>query len=315
MKPASYPVPGYTDPNDRRLVQMIRQTETAQRGAFNIMGVPFDGAVLGRKGARDGPTGIRRAMAAFSNYDVELGVSLEPVPIFDLGDVDVDNGDVIKSHSAVRAEALKQLRDSSLLVILGGDNSISLPSLAACSERFSRLGLIVIDSHFDLRGRIGGEPTSGSSYGLAIESLKGLDPGRVAELGVHGFLNSKTYFAKAKKLGVTVITAKEVSEDGAKAAAKRAYSVASKGADAVYLSVDLDAVDLSYVSGVSAPSAGGITAQALFELAYEVARKRKVVAADIVELAPSLDPSGKSERVAATALVYLMAGFVHRIHR
>jgi formiminoglutamase len=169
----------------------------------------------------------------------------------------------------------------------------------------------VVDSHFDLRGKIRGKPTSGSSYGLAVETVRALDSSRVVEIGVHGFLNSKRYAERAKKLA-RVYTAREVRDMGAPAVAREAYGTAGAGVDAVYLSIDLDAVDLSQVSGVSAPSVGGIDADELASFAFEMAKNKKVKVADLVELAPSLDPTGRSERVAATILVNLIAGFAAR---
>lgn len=309
---ANYPLPRYNDPMDRRMVKIIRPARSAEKRAVNIIGIPFDGAVLGRKGAAGGPAGIRGAMAGFSNYNVELGVGLEDSKVLDLGDLVLQDEGVFKAHSQIYAEVARDLERSSLLVVLGGDNSISLPSLRACSRKFGKIGLIAIDSHFDLRGKIGGKPTSGSSYGLAVESADGLDPKRVVEIGIHGFLNSKAYFEKAKGLGLTLITAEEVGLRGPEVVAKEAYRIASKGASVVYLSIDLDAVDLAYVSGVSAPSAGGLAAGPLFKLACLLARKTGVVCSDIVELAPALDPTGRSERVASTILAYLIAGFALR---
>ncbi|MDG6989217.1 MAG: agmatinase family protein [Nitrososphaerota archaeon] len=309
---ASYPAQTYDDPNDVRFVRIVRPADASQKDAVNIIGVPFDGGVLGRRGAAGGPPAIREAMSGFSNYNVELGESLEGSRVFDLGDLLVDQEDVLKAHPQIEAEMAKCLAGNSLLVVLGGDNSLSLPCIRASGAKFGKLGLIVIDSHFDLRGRIGGKPTSGSSYGLAIETMRELDPRRVVEVGVHGFLNSKDYFEKAKKLGIKVVTASEARSKGPREVAKEAYEAASDGADAVYLSVDLDAVDLSYVSGVSAPSAGGIPADYLLDLLYELGKMPGVRCADLVELAPSLDPTGKSARVAASALVYLIAGFNSR---
>ena len=280
---------------------------------MNILGAPFDGAVLGRKGAAGGPAALRQSMASFSNYNLELGLDLGRARVFDVGDVALGKDDgVLRAHSQIEAEVARSLMPSSLLVVLGGDNSVSLPSLRACGDRFGRLGLIVVDSHLDLRGRIGGKPTSGSSYGLAIEEVAALDPERVMEIGAHGFLNSKRYFEKAKKLGVRVLTAQDVRRKGAESVAREAYLRASEGAEAVYLSVDLDAVDLGQVTGVSAPSAGGISAAELLSLVYEIAKNGKVRAADIVEFAPNLDPTGSSQRVAATVLTYLIAGFTAR---
>ena len=310
-KPASYPPPKYSDPNDKRMVQVIQHADTAQPRAVNVLGVPFDGAVLGRRGARDGPTGIRQGMAGFSNYNVELGVGLEDARVFDLGDLVLENDDVPGAHAAILTEVASSLRDDALLTVLGGDNSISLPSISACAEKFGKTGLVVIDSHLDLRGEIGGKPTSGSSYGLAVE--RGLvDPRNVVEIGVHGFQNSRFYVEKAKGLGVAVYSAEDVSRRGPKVVARDAYRLASKGMDAVYLSLDLDAIDLAQVSGVSAPSAGGMWARNAFAILNEVAKVGMVRCADMVELAPSLDPSGRSERVAAGAFTYLIAGFHNR---
>jgi formimidoylglutamase len=308
---ARYPVPSYHDPKDKRLVQLIRTARKNQPEAVNILGIPFDGAVLGRRGARGGPAALRQAMVGFSNYNIELGIGLEDARVFDLGDMIVDE-DVLRAHRQIESEVALDLGRSSLLAILGGDNSISLPSLRAYERKFGEVGLIVLDSHLDLRGKIGGRPTSGSSYGLAVENFVGIDPRRVVEIGIHGFLNSREYYAKSKKLGIKVFTATDVDEFSPSVVAKEAYQIASKEAQAVYLSVDLDAVDISNVSGVSAPSAGGMTAHQMFELVYSITKQPKVKCADLVELAPSLDPSEKSQRVAAATLVYMIAGFASR---
>lgn len=280
--------------------------------AVNIIGVPFDGAVLGRRGAAHGPAGIRQAMSGFSNYNVELGMRLEGSRVFDLGDLEVDAENVFNAHEEIEREVSQCLREDSLLALLGGDNSISLPALKAVAWEYEKIGLVAIDSHFDLRGEIGGKPTSGSSYGLAVEHSIGLDPKRVVEVGIHGFLNSEKYAKKAERLGISIMTASDVRERGPTEAAKEAFRTASKGANAVYLSVDMDAVDLAQVSGVSAPNAGGIRADELFELVYNIAGEVKVRCADIVEIAPSLDPTGRSQVVAATALTYMLAGFQNR---
>ena len=310
-KAAKYPVPRYDDPHDRRLVQLISHSERAQPGAVNILGVPYDGAVLGRKGAAEGPQSIREALSGFSNYSFELGVGLEKARVFDLGDVVLGTEAVSEAHALVESEVSKSLRDDSLLAILGGDNSISLPALTSFAKEVGEVGLIVIDSHLDMRGRIDGKPTSGSSYGLAIENGV-VDPKNVVEIGVHGFLNSEYYVEKALKLGVSLISAEDVHVKGASAVAREALLSASSGTDAVYLSDDIDPVDLSSVAGVSAPSSGGIAPRELFTLVCETARAESVRCSDLVELAPNLDSTGRSQRVAASALTYLIAGYQMR---
>ncbi|MDA4121183.1 MAG: arginase family protein, partial [Thaumarchaeota archaeon] len=89
-KPGRYGQPRYHDPNDRRMVQIIKPAERAMPRAVNIVGVPFDGAVLGRRGAAGGPAAVREAMQGLSNYNVELGVGLEGARVYDLGDLIVE---------------------------------------------------------------------------------------------------------------------------------------------------------------------------------------------------------------------------------
>ncbi len=309
---AAYPAPRYIDPDDVRLVQIIKEVSQPQRRAVNVLGVPFDGAVLGRKGAVEGPRAIREAMAGFSNYNVELGIGLGGARIFDLGDVIPGRTEVEAAHREIEEEVSRSLLRGSLLAILGGDNSVSLPALRASAKKFRKLGLVVVDSHLDLRGKIGGKPTSGSSYGLAVATVDGLDARRVVEIGTHGFLNSEAYSEKAKGLGIEIMPASEAARLGPASAAKEAYDVASDGAEAVYLSIDLDAIGIGEVSGVSAPSAGGLSAMEVCDIAYRLASRPKVNCSDIVELAPPLDPTGRSSRVAATVLTYLFAGFASR---
>jgi arginase family enzyme len=134
----------------------------------------------------------------------------------------------------------------------------------------------------------------------------------VVEIGIHGFLNSRNYVERARELGIKLITSDEVRSKGASNVAADAYSLASNGTDEVYLSIDLDAIDLSQVSGVSAPSVGGLRAGDVCIIAYEIAGRPLVECADLVELAPSLDPTRKSARVAATVLAYLAAGYHSR---
>lgn len=308
----TYPSPRYVDPMDTRLVSLIRHEDRAKGKSVNILGAPYDGGTLGRKGAAEGPSAVRQSLSGFSNYDIETGESLLDAKVVDLGDVVCGDGDITVVHSRLEKEIRGALRNDSMLVTIGGDNSVSLPALRAFGSKFGKIGLVVVDSHLDLRGKIGGKPTSGSSYGLAMETVPGLDPKRVVEVGVHGFLNSGKYHEKAERLGVTLYTAEDVRRKGAARVAREAFSVANDGADAVYFSVDFDAIDLSFVSGVSAPSVGGITANDLVKIARYVARREKALASDIVELAPGLDPTGRSSIVAATCLVGMVAGFMSR---
>lgn len=306
-------MPRFFDAKDKRLVSIIQLADTAKDNAVNIIGVPYDGAVIGRKGAVEGPMAIRQVLGGASNYNPELGVDLLDAKVFDLGDVVLGSEDPETVQAQVRSEASGMLDKSSLLVLLGGDNSLSLGSITACAAKFGKIGLIVLDAHYDLRGKMGGKPTSGSSYGLAINTLKNeLDPNRVVEIGVRGFVNSRAYADDARQLGITTYTPADVRRLGTAKVAQQAYEIAAKDAEAVYLSIDVDCIDMAQVCGVSAPSAGGLDTWEVNEMVYFFGRQDKVVCSDLVELAPPLDPTGRSQMVAMTVLLHLIAGFKMR---
>jgi formimidoylglutamase len=312
-KPVEQKFAIYNDPLDRRITSVLRNRMDPAKYAVNIFGIPYDGGVLGRKGASAGPASIRDSLRFNSNFNPELGTSLRSAKILDLGDLVIGRNDVKTVQSEIMEEVSTLLLDSSLLLAIGGDNSLSLPMIKAYARKYGNIGLIAIDSHYDLRGQIRGNPTSGSSYGLAISALgKRLPPSRVVEVALHGFLNSVDYSNRASDLGITVYTADDVRNLGAIRTAKRAFELVSQGSQAVYVSADIDSIDLSSVSGVSAPSPGGLAPAQLFDLLFYLGQRPQVRCADIVETAPSLDLTGRTPIVAATALLYLAAGFFSR---
>jgi len=146
-RPPAYAAPRFFDPKDRRFVWIVQKADSAQANAVNLLGVPYDGAVLGRKGAAEGPQAIRQVMGASSNYSPELGVDLLDARVFDLGDLVLESEDVERMQTQVQREVADTLDRSSLLVLLGGDNSISLGSITACAGKFGKIGMIILDAH------------------------------------------------------------------------------------------------------------------------------------------------------------------------
>ncbi|MEM3267638.1 MAG: agmatinase family protein [Conexivisphaerales archaeon] len=312
-RPVSYPEPSYNDIKDKRFISLITAAEKTLQGSINLVGIPYDGATLGRKGSAQAPAAIRNALRFNSNYDAQLGLDLTDLHIADLGDIVLPD-EVFSAHEQIRKEIIQLIKKDSLLLVLGGDNSLSLPLIQSYSEIFGNIGLVVLDSHFDLRDEINGKPTSGSSYNLAMKNLGyRLSPSRVVYIGLHGFLNSVEYAREARKKGITIFTEQDVKGYGATTLAKRAYDIASHDSNAVYLSIDMDSVDLSYVSGVSAPSPAGLTALELYDISFYLASRKKIFCVDIVETSPPLDPTSKSEIVAANLICYLSAGFKARL--
>lgn len=292
------PRPG--DPNDVFFAQVVStRDEPARVGLF---GIPFDGAVLGRPGAREGPDAIRAQMARLKPWT--LGGGPLALGVRDWGNVRVPM-DVAGAHQAAESAALAVLDAGQLPLALGGDHSLTFPLVKAHEGRRRKIGVINLDAHLDVRD-FSGTPNSGTSFGRLL--ALGLVPGaNLVEVGIRDFANADAYMQKVRKAGGTIVGADEWTRDGL-AAIDRAIATASDGVDGVYLSVDIDVLDQSEAPGVSAPTPGGVTSAMLYAAIRRIAERAPLVGADLMETAPPLDRDHVTARAAAYAAMHLLAG-------
>ncbi|MHB8634766.1 MAG: agmatinase family protein [Thermoplasmatota archaeon] len=272
-----------------------------------VAGIPFDGAVLGRRGAAGGPTGIREAFRFLSTYDPENGVDLAGLRVRDVGDVPAEGG-VLAVHEAVRRAVGGLFGKGAPVVILGGDNSLSEPNVEALKDALGgTIGLVVLDAHYDLRATPqSGIPTSGSPYRRLLESGT-VAPERLVEIGIRPHANAANLHEYARSTGVHVVTRRELATRGAQRVAEDAVARAGRGADHLFVSLDIDGLDQSIASGCSAPGAGGMQFEEVAAIVRRVALDARCRGLEVVEVAPSLDPSGNTCRTAAQ-LVAAFAG-------
>jgi arginase family enzyme len=163
------------DPNDEQFGDVVVSAAIEDAGAFDavLVGEPYDGAVIGRPGAGEGPAALRRELAATKTHQFDAG----PVgSVGDLGDIAaIDSEWTTKRSSevqdAVRAVTARIYDQGGLPVFLGGDNSLTYPNVAPLLERGS-VGVVSLDAHLDCR-ELRGEPTSGTPYRQLHEA--GLD--------------------------------------------------------------------------------------------------------------------------------------------
>jgi arginase family enzyme len=120
-------------------------------------------------------------------------------------------------------------------------------------------------------------------------------------------MNPRSELEFCRQHGITVIWLDDIWRDGVDAAIARAVEVAYTDTDGVYLSVDVDSLDAAFAPGTCVPTPGGLTTRELLELVRGVAAN-KLVGVDVVEAAPSLDPtsttSGIGCRIAIDAMAY-----------
>lgn len=283
---------------------MFRQPVAKADGAdLAFLGLPFDLSTSTRPGARYGPRGLRAASLELWWGDPVWPWGFNPferLRAVDCGDVDFCYG----STDAFMAEAERrvgQIADAGALpVSLGGDHLTTLPALRALARRHGSLGLVHFDAHADTRKST--HLTHGSVFHHAIaEGL--IDPARGLQVGIRTNHETDT--------GLTVLTAPEVLDLGPGAAAALEERVARIATGPTYVSVDIDCLDPAHAPGTGTPVPGGLTSALLIAMLRRLPAV-DIVACDLVEVAPDLDPTGRTALAGAAAILELVCAVAAR---
>ncbi|HEX6747069.1 MAG TPA: agmatinase family protein [Longimicrobium sp.] len=296
-------------PPDPRASTLLRPaTGPLAAGETVILGLPYDGGVPTRPGARFGPKAIRDALAAFGAYDGERDV----VPTTDLGDLALPTMNGREAHARIEGAAREVFAAGARAIFLGGDHGCtgSVVRGLAAARPDVRLGVINIDAHLDVREYADDASlSSGTPFRRAIESGI-VDGARVSMVGIRRFANSRHYLDWAREQGIHLITLDELAAKGAVQSAKAALYAATRDADALYLSIDMDAADAAFAPGVSASGIGGLTAREMIDLVTTIASHPLLIGADVMELSPPYDHDARTAKLAARLVLELLAGRV-----
>ena len=300
--------------------------EEVEEGHVAIVGVPNEMTLSTRSGARLGPKAIRqhsnhfiaqtRATPTCEYITVSTGERVRvpaDLELVDTGDVLLFPNDLARTSESI-TETLRTVTERGAFpVSLGGDHYITFPIVRGFSEGLrkvrghERFGYIQFDGHLDSAGEnlVWGRSWHGSNARL-VADLPGFDKKNMAWVGLNGATWTDEWeFANSG--GACLITRPEVARIGIEAATRRALEAAADGVDAVYLSIDLDVVDVSLSPGVGSVNFGGITPMELLGAADILAKADVIAGLDVVELCPPLDHSGVTGRLAAAVLLSLLA--------
>lgn len=270
-----------------------------------IYGIPFDATNISRTGANYGPRGIRDVSCQFLPFNATLGFDLiEALNPVDTGDTDVALGNTEKTFERAQADLEQIIRSGALPVTLGGDHSVTIPAARAISSAHDDPGLVLFDMHLDTAPDVGGELLNHCCpITRAVDA--GFDPAKIALVGISGWMNPKTELAYCEEHEITVIWLEEIWDRGTAWAADKAREVAGAG-DGIYVSFDIDSLDAAHAPGTCCPSPGGLTSREAIELVRGVSAGG-LLGVDVVEVAPSLDPTPATALIGGRIAIEAMA--------
>ena len=254
-----------------------------------LFGVPYDGTTSFRPGTRFGPAAIREVSTGLESYCPQLDLDLEDLAFADLGAVAIPHGAPEPVLAAVEqaTEAVLDLGLAPLMV--GGEHSISSGAVAAVARRHPDLVLVQLDAHADLRQEWLG---SQHSHACAMRRcLEVLPSGTLRQIAIRS--GTRAEFEELRSSGRLV------------AIERMAEALIPLRGRPLYLTVDLDWFDPAVLPGTGTPEPGGFH-WADFAVLVEELSHHRLVAADVVELAPQLDPTGVSAVLAAKVVRSLL---------
>ncbi len=269
-----------------------------------LIGVPYDGAVTNRAGARHGPREVRNASSMMrpihpttrqNPYDVCRVGDCGDVPFTRVYEPESAHADIEGFVSTFKAADTKT-------VAVGGDHSVTLPILRGLVTE-GPVGLIHIDAHTDTWNEfMGSKYNHGTPFRRAVE--EGLiDPARTIQIGIRGAQGSTEGWDDSAESGLRGVFMDEVSRGGVAAVAEEAIRVIN-GMPA-YLSFDIDSVDPAFAPGTGTPEVGGLTSVESLTL-LRALRGVELIGADVVEVAPPFDSAGITSLLAATIMYELI---------
>jgi len=300
---------------------------------IQIVKAPFDNGIRmlyqfiekGRPGAAEGPGMI---MSYLRRY-VKNGY-----PILDLSDLKGTNtgnlDDLDAGHRLIGGEMTELYGEGKLPIVLGGDHSITYPCcLAFCRKFNKRVGLIYIDAHLDMRyiHEKGGwlVVTSGNAIREILDfqlsdHSHAVYGENVVAIGIHSSWE-KAYkyqesYAKEEKVKIIYDNDEQFEQFDYDASlpplAQNALKRAGKGVDNIYLSIDMDSINMDFAPGVSAPAKEGLSPEVVVGLAGLFGKDKRVFAMDIVETSPPHDDGDRTSELAARIVGSFIGGVGER---
>ena len=234
-----------------------------------MLGMPFDGTCSNRPGTRFAPQQIRLESAGIETYSPIFDSDLEDAKFYDAGDLEFPFGNTERVLSIIQKNVDEIYKSGKKLVGIGGEHLVTLPSIEAAAKHFDNLAVVHFDAHTDLREEYLGEKYTHAGVMYQIGKKIGFE--NIAQIGIRS--GEKAEFELMKKYKTQMFEPCELQK--------------FKGKN-IFVTIDLDVLELGVMSGVGTPEAGGMPYSELMLWLKEL-KNYNIIGADIVELAPDID--------------------------
>lgn len=270
-----------------------------------FLGVPYDAGSGYRPGTRFGPREIRSFSLRYSAWgghspngywDVtDRKRYLKGVTMVDAGDVDIAYYDFDSNRRKITSSVSAILKSGALPVLVGGDHSITFPSICAFSEMES-IDVVHFDAHMDWRDHVDGVKFGNASPLRRSKELPFVK--EMIHLGIRDVRTTPDQVADAERAGAKVFTRCAIRSHGVPKILEALPKLRK-----TYVTIDIDALDPSIAPGTQSPTVDGLLYHEVRELLAGVAQRSEIVGFDLVEVNPMLDEYGRTCLLASTLIL------------
>lgn len=272
----------------------------AQSTSFAILGYGCDEGVLrnkGRIGTATAPDIVRSMMASLSNH------LPNEVSVIDSGTIGCENNDLEKTQTTTSETIHQLLKKEYFPIVIGGGHDIAYAHYNGIKmhTHSSKIGIINLDAHFDLR-TIKDLGNSGTPFSqIANEN----DHFNYLCLGIQEASNNRELFKTAKQHQVQFITNNDFTLQN-KEHIISVINTFITSVDHIYLTIDMDGFSSAYAPGVSAPSPFGFTPDIALLVIDHICNSGKLLSVDVAEMNPKYDIDNCTARLVARLLHHIM---------
>lgn len=293
------------------LDELIVPCNGSESADIVLLGVPYDRTASFRRGCANGPAVILSALLhqiePYDRWTDSIPAETRKIAylIMPLLNRYLPETMILQVEREYTALAEK----NAFVIVLGGEHTVSLGALRVLAHRRPprEITIVQIDAHLDLhdtdadyRADFNGE------YAHGTIMRRAWDLGyQCVSIGTRAFDREEMNFAKEK--GISVFEWKGNNVPGP------SEIVGAITTDAVYVTLDVDGIDPAFMPGTGTPVQGGLEWYYTMDLLREIFTKKKVVGADIVEVAPQ--PGNVATEYGAAQLCYTMIGFLNAAKR
>jgi len=269
-----------------------------------ILQVPYDKTTTYIHGTKDGPAAIIDSSRYLERFDDELGQETFRIGLHTMEPLAVDGLEPEALVEKVHTSTAEILKANKFPILLGGEHSVSIGSVKAFKDVYPDLSVLQLDAHYDMRDIYFGSKLNHGCVGRRISEIC-----PIVQVGMRSYSKEEKDFlalqqnGKIKSVNVYDILDTPMWKD------KTAASLSEH----VYVTLDLDVFDPSMVPAVGTPEPGGLGWYEAIDLLKEVAKDKKIVGFDIVELCP-IKGNIASDFLAAK-LLYKILGYIYAIKK